>query len=94
MAKRSTRVVALVVLFLSASFAQAAPADFTKRLQEADRLARLTNWYAALPIYIGVEKEAATAATGATRQRTAGGCALNPSDCGQGVQGEARGVAL
>lgn len=60
MAKRSTRSIALVV-FLSASFAHAAPADFMKRLQEADDLAWLTNWYSALPIYEAVEK-AATAA--------------------------------
>lgn len=38
-----------------------ADADFAARLAEADRLAWLTNWHAALPLYAEVEREAARA---------------------------------
>ncbi|MGH9372386.1 MAG: hypothetical protein ACRD15_12720 [Vicinamibacterales bacterium] len=49
---------AAIVLTLSiASSARAAP-DLAERLQEADRLAWLTDWYSALPIYSEVERAA------------------------------------
>jgi len=58
---------AAIVLALSvASSARAAP-DFAERLQEADRLAWLTDWYSALPIYSEVEQ----AATKARNRRAA-----------------------
>ena len=40
--------------------ARAAP-ELAERLREADRLAWLTDWYAALPIYAEVEKRAVSA---------------------------------
>jgi hypothetical protein len=49
-------IVAVAVLLSSAAFAQT-PAP-PKRLAEADRLAWLTNWYDALPIYTEVEQAA------------------------------------
>jgi hypothetical protein len=53
------RNVAATIVLASfvASSAQAAP-DFAQKLQEADRLAWLTDWYRALPIYVEVEQAA------------------------------------
>jgi tetratricopeptide (TPR) repeat protein len=49
---------AAILLALSVvSSARAAP-NFAERLEEADRLAWLTNWYGALPIYAEVERAA------------------------------------
>lgn len=59
MGTSSTHVLAFVLL--CTAFVRAAPADLEKRLREADRLAWLTDWYTALPIYAEVEN-AATAA--------------------------------
>src|SRR2546425_13125981 len=55
MRKHLAAAVAVVLSF--ASFAQASP-DIDKRLLEADRLAWLTDWYSALPIYAETEKAA------------------------------------
>jgi len=41
-----------------ASFTRAAAGRFRQRLHDADRLSRLTDWYAALPICAAVEKAA------------------------------------
>lgn len=51
---------AIVFTLSVASVARAAP-DFTTRLQEADRLGWLTDWYSALPIYAEVEQTATKA---------------------------------
>ena len=49
----------LLLLFLAIhAVAENASSDLGKRLQEADRLAWLTNWYDALPIYTEVEQAA------------------------------------
>lgn len=56
---------ALLLLLAALADAQSAPTDFSKRLGEADRLAWLTNWYEALPIYVEVERSAS--ATGNRR---------------------------
>lgn len=47
------KYLAVAILFSLpvVSFGQA-PTDFAKRLEEADRLAWLTDWYTALPIYV------------------------------------------
>jgi hypothetical protein len=51
---------AAIVLALSvASSARAAP-NFAQKLEEADRLAWLTDWYSALPIYAEVEQATTT----------------------------------
>jgi CHAT domain-containing protein/tetratricopeptide (TPR) repeat protein len=57
---------AILSVLLSAPLAQAAP-DVSKRLEEADRLAWLTDWYTALPIYADVER----VATGSRNRRDA-----------------------
>jgi CHAT domain-containing protein len=66
------RLVPAIVAFFAVLFAfrsaVAAPADFLKQLQEADRRAWLTDWYSALPIYAEVEKNAA--ASGDQRDAT------------------------
>lgn len=49
---------AAIVLALSVVTSARAAPDFAERLQEADRLAWLTNWYEALPIYAEVEQAA------------------------------------
>lgn len=53
------KYLAVAILFSLpvVSFGQA-PTDFAKRLEEADRLAWLTDWYTALPIYVDVENAA------------------------------------
>ena len=61
MGKAFTFSVALCLFFASLANAQNISSDFTKRLQEADRLAWLTNWYDALPIYAEVEQAASKA---------------------------------
>src|SRR5437762_309351 len=61
MRKQFARSVALVLFFASFSQAQNRSPEFADRLQEADRLAWLTNWYEALPIYADVERAATTA---------------------------------
>jgi hypothetical protein len=50
---------AIAILFVSlvVSSPRAAP-DLTEKLREADRLAWLTDWYSALPIYSDVEQAA------------------------------------
>ena len=54
-------VLSFALLLLIAAHAQLAHTDFNKRLEEADRLAWLTNWYDALPIYAQVEQAATKA---------------------------------
>lgn len=51
----------VVLLLSSIANAQVASRDFGARLAEADRLAWLTNWYDALPIYTEVEQAATKA---------------------------------
>ena len=58
MRKQFAATIALALCL--ASLARAAP-EFEGRLQEADRLAWLTNWYDALPIYTEVEQAATKA---------------------------------
>ena len=53
----ATAVLAVVAVFS----AGAAPQEFGKQLQEADRLAWLTNWYDAHPIYAEIEQTAGKA---------------------------------
>ena len=57
-------VLSFALLLFSAALAhsQVSYTDFNKRLEEADRLAWLTNWYQALPIYADVEQAASKAA--------------------------------
>jgi CHAT domain-containing protein len=55
----SVGFVAVAVLLSSSAFAQAP--ERLKRLAEADRIAWLTNWYDALPIYTEVEQAATKA---------------------------------
>lgn len=58
---RKHSAVTMAVVLSLASVARPAPApDIEKRLQEADHLAWLTDWYTALPIYADVEKAAAS----------------------------------
>ena len=54
---RKQFATAIVLTLAVASSPRAAP-DFAERLQEADRLAWLTDWYSALPIYSEVERAA------------------------------------
>jgi hypothetical protein len=61
MGKWSAPLIAVVLSVAAFADILAAPADFGKRLQEADRLAWLTGWYTALPIYMEVEKAATIA---------------------------------
>jgi tetratricopeptide (TPR) repeat protein len=58
MGKRLLQSAFVVVLLSSIANAQGASSDFGARLAEADRLAWLTNWYDALPIYAEVEQAA------------------------------------
>jgi CHAT domain-containing protein len=58
MQKRVAGFFALFLLSATVTSAQVARTDLDKRLQEADRLAWLTNWYDALPIYAEVEQAA------------------------------------
>lgn len=53
--------VSVVLLLSSVASAQRASSDLDARLAEADRLAWLTNWYDALPIYTEVEQAATKA---------------------------------
>ena len=48
----------VLLLFSWIASAQGASSAFAARLAEADRLAWLTNWYDALPIYTEVERAA------------------------------------
>src|ERR1700750_2864391 len=64
MQKRSALATAVIVV--SVSVLRAAP-DIGERLQEADRMAWLNDWYGALPIYV----EAQNAATSAGDRRAA-----------------------
>jgi hypothetical protein len=57
---RKLWAAAIVLALTIASSARATP-DFAALLQEADRVARLTDWYSALPIYAEVEQSAAKA---------------------------------
>lgn len=58
MGKQFAATIALALCL--ASLVRAA-AELEDRLQEADRLAWLTNWYEALPIYAEVEQAASMA---------------------------------
>jgi hypothetical protein len=58
MVNSSTPTITFVLSLTFCSHLLAAPTNFQKRLQEADRLAWLTDWYSALPIYADVEKAA------------------------------------
>jgi hypothetical protein len=55
------RSTLFVLLLSSIANAQGASSGFAARLAEADRLAWLTNWYDALPIYTEVEQAATKA---------------------------------
>lgn len=61
------QLAAAIVLALSVASVAGDTPQFAERLKEADRLAWLTDWYSALPIYVEVEK----AATKAGRRRDA-----------------------
>lgn len=61
MGKRLLRSVFIVLALSSSANAQSASSDFGARLAEADRLAWLTNWYDALPIFTEVEQAASKA---------------------------------
>ena len=61
MGKRVAVSFALLLLVATLAGAQVTRTDLDKRLQEADRLAWLTNWYDALPIYAEVEQAATKA---------------------------------
>ena len=61
MAKGLLQCTLVCVFVASLANAQVPPAAFDKRIQEADRLAWLTNWYDALPIYAEVEQAATKA---------------------------------
>ena len=61
MRKQFARSVALVLFSASVAQAQNRSSEFAHRLQEADRLSWLTNWYEALPIYDDVERAATKA---------------------------------
>src|SRR5262245_16018834 len=52
---------AAIVLALSVASSARGEPNFAQTLAEADRLAWLTNWYAALPIYTEVEQAATKA---------------------------------
>ena len=58
MGKRLLQSAFVALLLSSIANAQSASSDLPRRLAEADRLAWLTNWYDALPIYIEVEQSA------------------------------------
>ena len=60
MRKQFAAALALPLALCLASSARAA-SEFSAELQEADRLAWLTNWYDALPIYAEVERVATEA---------------------------------
>jgi len=68
MGKRLLHSAFVVLLLSSIASAQNASGDIAARLAEADRLAWLTNWYAALPIYTEVEE--ATSQAGSRRDAT------------------------
>jgi hypothetical protein len=61
MGKRLLQSAFLVLLLSLIANAQGASGAFGARLAEADRLAWLTNWYDALPIYAEVEQAASKA---------------------------------
>ena len=61
MGKRLLQSTCVVLLLSSIANAQGASSDFGARLSEADRLAWLTTWYDALPIYAEVEHAASKA---------------------------------
>ena len=61
MGRRLLQWVFVAVLLSSTANAQRASSDFGGSLGEADRLAWLTNWYDALPIYTEVEQAASKA---------------------------------
>jgi hypothetical protein len=77
MGKWFTPLIVLALFCSLPAAAQSPPAEFQKKLEEADRLAWLTDWYSALPIYGEVEKRATAAgdrrdAMGRTRLRKHG----------------------
>ena len=61
MGKRLLQPAFFVLLLSSSANAQSASSDIGARLADADRLAWLTNWYDALPIYAEVEQAASKA---------------------------------
>ena len=63
MGKRFAPAIVFLSVLLSSfrAAAIAAPNDFQKQLEEADRRAWLTDWYGALPIYSDVEKRSMAA---------------------------------
>ena len=61
MGKRLLQSAFVALLLSSIGNAQGASSDLPARLAEADRLAWLTNWYDALPIYSEVEQAATKA---------------------------------
>ena len=61
MGKWSAPLIILALFCSAAANAQSPQAEFQKKLKEADRLAWLTDWYGALPIYSDVEKRAIAA---------------------------------
>ena len=71
---RATAFIVLLVWSPTESTTQ----GFAERLKEADRLACLTNWYDALPIYIEVEQAATKA--GSRRDAIVGAPAVQHRD--------------
>ena len=61
MGKKLLQSTFVVLLLSSIANAQSASSGFNARLAEADRLAWLTDWYDALPIYAEVEQAATKA---------------------------------
>ena len=61
MGKRVLQSAFVALLLSSIANAQGPTSDFGSRLAEADRLAWLTNWYDALPIYTVIEQVASKA---------------------------------